>query len=195
MRDGERLVHVLLDQEHRDAALVDLADDVEILLHQQRRQARARARRSAAASARTSARVRSTPWPARRPTWCRRAGARRSASRGKMRKMSAMRSGDDRVRASPDRRRRAGSPRPSAWERPCALPGCRRCRRRSIRCVASPVMSMPSNTMRPARAGVSPRIERTSVVLPEPLEPSRQVMLPASTSATRLAARPPCRRR
>ena len=47
--------------------------------------------------------------------------------------------------------------------------------------VGSRVTSVPLNTMRPARAGVSPRIERTSVVLPEPLEPSRQVMLPALT--------------
>ena len=44
--------------------------------------------------------------------------------------------------------------------------------------VGSRVMSAPSKTMRPARGGVSPRIERISVVLPEPLEPSRQVMLP-----------------
>ena len=35
--------------------------------------------------------------------------------------------------------------------------------------------------MRPARGGVSPRIERISVVLPEPFEPSRQVMRPGST--------------
>ena len=46
--------------------------------------------------------------------------------------------------------------------------------------VASPVMSAPSNRMRPERGGVSPRIERISVVLPEPLEPSRQVMRPGS---------------
>ena len=38
MRDRKRLVHVLLDQKHGDAALVDAADDVEILLHQARRQ-------------------------------------------------------------------------------------------------------------------------------------------------------------
>ena len=44
-------------------------------------------------------------------------------------------------------------------------------------------MSAPSNTMRPARGGVSPRIERMSVVLPEPFEPSRQVMLPGSTES------------
>ena len=45
-----------------------------------------------------------------------------------------------------------------------------------ILCVGRRVMSVPSKTMRPARGGVSPRIERISVVLPEPLEPSRQVM-------------------
>ena len=50
-----------------------------------------------------------------------------------------------------------------------------------ILCVGSCVMSAPSKTMRPARGGVSPRIERTSVVLPEPFEPSRQVIRPAST--------------
>ena len=49
--------------------------------------------------------------------------------------------------------------------------------------VGSRVMSVPLKTIRPARAGVSPRIERTSVVLPEPLEPSRQVMLPGSTAS------------
>jgi hypothetical protein len=47
--------------------------------------------------------------------------------------------------------------------------------------VGSRVMSCPSNTMRPERGGVSPRIERMSVVLPEPFAPRRQVMLPAST--------------
>src|SRR5689334_15848139 len=36
--DGQRLVHVLLDQEHGDAASVDLAHDIEILLDQERRQ-------------------------------------------------------------------------------------------------------------------------------------------------------------
>ena len=51
----------------------------------------------------------------------------------------------------------------------------------TILCVGSRVMSMPLNTMRPARGGVRPRIERTSVVLPEPFEPSRQVMPPATT--------------
>ena len=47
--------------------------------------------------------------------------------------------------------------------------------------VGSRVISLPLNTMRPARGGVRPRIERMSVVLPEPFEPSRQVMLPGST--------------
>jgi hypothetical protein len=41
-RDGERLVHVLLDQQNRNAALVDPADDGEIVLHQARRQAERR---------------------------------------------------------------------------------------------------------------------------------------------------------
>ena len=52
-----------------------------------------------------------------------------------------------------------------------------------ILCVGNPVISTPSKTMRPARGGVSPRIERTNVVLPEPLEPSRHVMLPAATDS------------
>src|SRR5215207_3587524 len=38
MRDRQRLVHVLLDQEYGDAALVDLANDVEVVLDQQWRQ-------------------------------------------------------------------------------------------------------------------------------------------------------------
>src|SRR4051794_32933520 len=38
MRDGEGLVHVLLYKEHGDAALVDLANDLEVLLDQPRRQ-------------------------------------------------------------------------------------------------------------------------------------------------------------
>jgi hypothetical protein len=49
-----------------------------------------------------------------------------------------------------------------------------------IRCVASPVTSRPSMRIRPARGRVRPRIERISVVLPEPFEPSRQVILPGS---------------
>src|SRR5499433_1448490 len=36
VRDGERLMHVLLDQKHRDAARIDLPDDIEILLDQDR---------------------------------------------------------------------------------------------------------------------------------------------------------------
>ena len=39
--------------------------------------------------------------------------------------------------------------------------------------VGSAVMSAPSNEMRPARGGVRPRMERISVVLPEPLEPEQ----------------------
>ena len=44
--------------------------------------------------------------------------------------------------------------------------------------VGNAVMSAPSNAMRPARGGVRPRMERISVVLPEPFEPNRQVMRP-----------------
>src|SRR6185437_17075420 len=36
MRNGERLMHVLLDQKHRHAAVVDPLDDVERLLHEYR---------------------------------------------------------------------------------------------------------------------------------------------------------------
>jgi len=46
--------------------------------------------------------------------------------------------------------------------------------------VGNRVMSRPSKTMRPVRGGVRPNIERMSVVLPDPFDPSRQVMLPAS---------------
>ena len=34
VRDGERLMHVLFDEEHSNPALIDLADDVEVLLDQ-----------------------------------------------------------------------------------------------------------------------------------------------------------------
>ena len=47
--------------------------------------------------------------------------------------------------------------------------------------VGSRVISLPSNAIRPARGSVNPRMERMSVVLPEPLDPSRQVMLPDAT--------------
>ncbi len=49
--------------------------------------------------------------------------------------------------------------------------------------VGSPVMSAPSNVIRPARGGVSPRMERISVDLPEPFDPSRQVMRPGSIAS------------
>src|SRR6187431_2076364 len=39
MRDRQRLVHVLLDQENGDPALVNLADDIEVVFDQQRRKA------------------------------------------------------------------------------------------------------------------------------------------------------------
>ena len=42
MRNSERLMHVLLDQKHRYATIVDALDDVERLLHEQRRQAERR---------------------------------------------------------------------------------------------------------------------------------------------------------
>src|SRR4051812_25427535 len=35
--DGQRLVHILLDQKYGNAALIDLTDDIEILLHKKRR--------------------------------------------------------------------------------------------------------------------------------------------------------------
>src|SRR6202048_1697251 len=37
--DGERLMHILLHKKDRNATLVDLADDVEVLLDEKRRQA------------------------------------------------------------------------------------------------------------------------------------------------------------
>src|SRR5690606_4513145 len=49
-------------------------------------------------------------------------------------------------------------------------------------CVARPVRSRSSNHTRPLRGGVSPRIERIRVVLPDPLEPRRQVIECGSTS-------------
>ena len=44
-----------------------------------------------------------------------------------------------------------------------------------------PVSSLPAKLILPERGGVRPRIERISVVLPAPFEPSRQVMVPGST--------------
>jgi hypothetical protein len=41
-------------------------------------------------------------------------------------------------------------------------------------------------TMRPAHGGAGPRIERTRVVLPAPLEPSKQVMRPVPTASAGL---------
>src|SRR5262249_16296624 len=40
--NGEGLMHVLLYQKHRDAARVDLPDDIEILLNQDRREPKRR---------------------------------------------------------------------------------------------------------------------------------------------------------
>src|SRR5947209_7000764 len=52
----------------------------------------------------------------------------------------------------------------------------------TIPCVGKRVRSRSPNTTRPRRGGVSPRMERMSAVLPEPFDPSRQVMLPGSTA-------------
>jgi hypothetical protein len=49
--------------------------------------------------------------------------------------------------------------------------------------VGARVMSRPSNRMLPARAGVSPRIERSVVVLPAPLWPSSATTSPAATES------------
>src|SRR4029078_2286254 len=42
MRNCERLMHILLDEKHRDPAFIDAADDVEIFLHKPRRKAERR---------------------------------------------------------------------------------------------------------------------------------------------------------
>ena len=42
--------------------------------------------------------------------------------------------------------------------------------------------SAPPNVIRPRFGGVRPRIERISVVLPEPLEPNRHVILAVSAA-------------
>jgi len=46
--------------------------------------------------------------------------------------------------------------------------------------VGNRVMSVPSRIMRPPRGGVSPRMDLIKVVLPEPLEPSKHVIRPGS---------------
>ena len=50
-----------------------------------------------------------------------------------------------------------------------------------MRCGGNPVMSVPSNTMRPEEGGVSPMMARMVVVLPTPLRPSRQTHSPRAT--------------
>ena len=45
-----------------------------------------------------------------------------------------------------------------------------------------PTRSVPSKLIRPERAGKSPMIDFSSVVLPTPLRPMRQTTLPAGTS-------------
>ena len=67
----------------------------------------------------------------------------------------------------------------------------------TIRWVGSRVRSVPPKRMRPRRGRVRPRIERMSVVLPEPFEPRRQVIyiieqlidLAAASSATLVGAK------
>src|SRR6266567_4687201 len=90
---------------------------------------------------------------------------RRSARRGNKRKISAMRSWVTASEGSwyaPSRRFSStvslgNTLRPSGIQAtPAAM----------TLCVGSAVMSWPSNAIRPARGGVSPRIERISVVLP-----------------------------
>jgi hypothetical protein len=48
---------------------------------------------------------------------------------------------------------------------------------------ASRVMSRPSNSTRPPRAGTSPIAVFSSVVLPTPLRPSSTVQAPAGTAS------------
>jgi hypothetical protein len=44
-------------------------------------------------------------------------------------------------------------------------------------------MSAPANLIMPARAGVSPMMERTVVVLPMPLRPRRLTISPAAMAS------------
>src|SRR6185369_5628156 len=42
MRDGQRLFHILLDQQYCDASFADAADDAKIFLYEERRQSQRR---------------------------------------------------------------------------------------------------------------------------------------------------------
>ena len=53
---------------------------------------------------------------------------------------------------------------------------------RATRKGGQPVMSVPSNTTRPWRGGVSPTMLRRVVVFPTPLRPSRHTPSPSATS-------------
>ena len=79
MGDGERLVDVLLDQKHGDAARVDLPDDVEVLLDQQRRPSE-----GSSMSRGLGARINPRPMEVaiNRNSWSRSSGARRKRIHG-----------------------------------------------------------------------------------------------------------------
>ena len=63
-------------------------------------------------------------------------------------------------------------PRPSgAWQIPSSTRWC----------AGTPLMSLPSNTMRPELSGTTPEIVLSVVVLPAPLAPIRVTTSPCAT--------------
>ena len=182
MGDRQRLERVLLDEQDRRPLGVDLLDDREDLLDEDRARGPATARRGAGAAAATSAPGR---WPAsaaRRPTACRPAGADRSRSRGN-RVMTRSRSRSDapfwsRVNAPIWRFSRTVSRekirRPSgAWPMPASTS--------SWAARLRDVLAVEADRC-PARGWSRPEIVLRVVVLPAPLAPISVTISPRSTS-------------
>ena len=183
VREPQRHARVLLDQEHgRRRAGVEIADDLEDLPHDQRRQTERGLVEQQQLAAGPSARGRSPASAARRPRACRRAGSRRSSKMRKQRETLRR----DRPRTS---RRRCGlSIAPicrfsstvmrGKMRRPSATARCPAARSRASACC---VMSRPSKTIVPARARGLPQMVIISVVLPAPLAPISVTISPGAT--------------
>src|SRR5439155_8815108 len=177
-RDRERHVRVLLDQEHSDAALVDLADGPEDLAHQERREAERRLVEQQQPRPRhEGARDREHLLLAAREG-ARALAAALAQAREEAERLLAILGDAGAVPAAVGaelevvvhREVREHQAPFGACETPSA----------TISWGGMRVISLPSKRMRPARAGINPESARSSVVFPAPLAPIRVTISPAS---------------
>jgi hypothetical protein len=180
MRDPQRHVRVLLDEEDRRAVAVQLADDAEDLLDYERRETERRlVHQQQLRAAHQRARHRKHLLLAARERAALLAGALAQPREAGEQALDVRR--DSVPVIALVGARRADSRAPSCAGTRADSPGTSAMPRSTMPCGAAPAISLPMNRIEPERGRRMPAVVIISVVLPAPFGPSRQVIDPCST--------------